>query len=116
MLSVPEKKKDVLEVYYLCLSLGFEGKYKLYSPEERTVTSDNLGRTLRRTRLRAFGGLSPHGRRTDAGTDARRRIGRVPFPLWLPGAICGAVAFFVWVVLYSINASEFGRLMDALKP
>ena len=25
--------KDVLEIYYLCLSLGFKGKYQLQSPE-----------------------------------------------------------------------------------
>jgi len=31
----PEKKKDVLEIYYLCLSLGFEGKYRIYNAEER---------------------------------------------------------------------------------
>ena len=67
-----EKKKDTLEVYYLCLSLGFEGKYKVLNPEERSGLLEESGRKLRRAKIRISSALSPHGNRTDSGTSFRK--------------------------------------------
>jgi type VI secretion system protein ImpK len=114
MLVAPEKKKDILEVYYLCLSLGFEGKYKIFNQEERSALIDNLGRVLRRTRVRVSGGLSPHGRRAESGS--RRARGGVPFPLWLPAAACAGICVAVWAILFFVNASEFHAILNTLKP
>jgi type VI secretion system protein ImpK len=112
----PEKKKDIIEIYYLCLSLGFEGKYKMFNQEERVGLIDNLGRTLRRTRIRVSGGLSPHGRRAEIGAVKRRKIGAVPFPLWLPGVVSLVAALAVWIILYAINSAELKQVLDTLKP
>ena len=79
LLLQPESKKDVLEVYYLCLSLGFEGKYKISNSDERLAIMDDLGRKLRRTRIRASSELSPHGRRIDS--EILRRKGAFLLPL-----------------------------------
>jgi type VI secretion system protein ImpK len=116
LLVSPEKKKDILEIYYICLSLGFEGKYKIFNQEERAGLIDNLGRILRRTRVRVSGGLSPHGRRVDTGAVKKRKIGAVPFPLWLPGVISLVAIIVVWIILYSVNSSEFSRILETLKP
>jgi type VI secretion system protein ImpK len=76
-----ERKKDVLEIYYICLSLGFEGRYKLFNAEERVSIMDDLGRKIRRTRIRSSSGISPHGGRTDS-IKRRKSIGFL-FPIWL---------------------------------
>jgi type IV / VI secretion system protein, DotU family len=108
MLLQPENKKDVLEVYYLCLSLGFEGKYKISNPEERTAIMEDLGRKLRRTRIRASAELSPHGKRADS-TILKKKV-PVFFPLWLTGAICGGAVVVCWSVLYFVNIAHVNGL------
>jgi len=97
MLLDMEKKKDVLEIYYICLSLGFEGRYKLFNPEERVTIMDDLGRKLRRTRVRSSSGISPHGGRTDSMKRSRSR--GFLFPLWLASLIAagGFGALYVWL-------------------
>lgn len=81
MLAQAEKKKDILEIYYLCLSLGFEGKFRIMNPEERTVLLEETGRKLRRTKIRTSSSLSPHGNRTDY-LPPQKKISGFGIPLW----------------------------------
>src|ERR1043165_5864366 len=55
------KKNSVLEVYYLCLALGFRGKYvDLQGMEKKKVLIDSLLREIRGTApTTGTGGLSP---------------------------------------------------------
>lgn len=115
LLVQPEKKKDVLEVYYLCLSLGFEGKYKIFSPEERVATVDDLGRKLRRTRVRVAAGLSPHGKRTDAPFAKSRNRSGVPYPLWLAAIVLAGAVVGTWAVLTSVNMREVDAVLNSVK-
>jgi len=112
MLLDMEKKKDVLEIYYICLSLGFEGRYKLFNPEERVTIMDDLGRKLRRTRVRSSSGISPHGGRTDSMKRSRSR--GFLFPLWLASLIAagGFGALYVWLVFAS--SARAGAVMEFL--
>jgi type VI secretion system protein ImpK len=113
MLVQPENKKDVLEVYYLCLSLGFEGKYKISNAEERLGVMDDLGRKLRRTRIRASSELSPHGKRADSTMFKPK--GPFFFPLWLAGTLSGAAALACWTVLFFINSSHVGGIASLVQ-
>jgi type VI secretion system protein ImpK len=58
-----EAKADLLEIYWLCLALGFEGKYKILGPDKLRALVDDVGRELGLGR-RGPGKrpLSPHGR------------------------------------------------------
>jgi type VI secretion system protein ImpK len=112
LLVQPESKKDVLEVYYLCLALGFEGKYKIGNPEERLAILDDLGKKLRRTRIRASSDLSPHGRRGDAGKWKKR--GAFLFPLWVSAVLCAAAAAAGWFALFSMSSGHGGGLMSSI--
>jgi type VI secretion system protein ImpK len=113
LLLQPENKKDVLEVYYLCLALGFEGKYRISNPEERLAIMDDLGRKLRRTRIRVSAELSPHGRRAE--TSDKRRATAFLFPLWLTGAICASAAVGAWIVMFYINSSALSELLSSIQ-
>ncbi|MCX7727054.1 MAG: type IVB secretion system protein IcmH/DotU [Chitinispirillaceae bacterium] len=111
LLQEPEKNKDVLEIYYLCLSLGFEGKYKLYNTEERITVMEELGRKLRRTRMRASSGISPHGGRSDFV-----KLGKnvFLFPLWLSGLLALLIIAGTYVLFYIRSSAITGEIMDFL--
>lgn len=72
----------LLELYYLCLALGFEGQYTLAGREKRQTLIREIARELGNLR----GGipeLSPGGKRPDELTHAAKR-NRLP---WI---VCGA--------------------------
>lgn len=54
--------KDILEVYYLCLSLGFKGKYQLQSPENIRRIIDDLNLELHPEAYTSIDALSPNGK------------------------------------------------------
>ncbi|NLD98975.1 MAG: DotU family type IV/VI secretion system protein [Fibrobacter sp.] len=106
----PEKKKDVLEIYYLCLSLGFEGKYRIYNAEERLGIIDDLGRKIRRTRIRSSNSLSPHGGRNDIQIE--KKGGGFQFPIWLAAVLLLIVGGGVYAGLIIVNSTEFSQVME----
>jgi type VI secretion system protein ImpK len=113
MLLQPENKKHVLEVFFLCLSLGFEGKYKMFNGEERIAIMEDLGRKLRRTRIRASSDLSPHGKRSEMSGDRKGKA--FFFPLWLSGAILAAGLIVCWVALFFVNNSTAQALLSSIQ-
>jgi type VI secretion system protein ImpK len=113
LLLQPENKKDVLEVYYLCLALGFEGKYKISNPEERAAIMDDLGRKLRRTRVRVSAELSPHGRRAE--TSLSKKSTTFLFPLWLSGVLAAGIVIASWFAMFFINSSGLSNLLSSIQ-
>jgi type VI secretion system protein ImpK len=113
MLLDAEKNKDVLEIYYLCLSLGFEGKYKIFNAEERVTIMDDLGRKIRRTRIRASSGISPHGSRVDT-VKKRKSSTTFLFPIWLAAIFCIGVAVALYATLYLMSVRHATGVMDIL--
>ncbi|MBN1578151.1 MAG: type IVB secretion system protein IcmH/DotU [Chitinispirillaceae bacterium] len=112
MLLETEKKKDALEIYYICLSLGFEGRYKLFNAEERVTIMDELGRKIRRTRIRSSAGISPHGGRTDS--IRRRKSSGFLFPIWLAAVlIVGGIAA-LYSFLFLLSTAQAAGIMDFL--
>jgi type VI secretion system protein ImpK len=114
LLAQAEKNKDTLELYYLCLSLGFEGKYKILDPQERSALIDESGRKLRRTKIRISTSLSPHGSRTDAGA-VQKRTGADRFPLWMAGAAAGGVCFVVYIVMLILTSINLGSVLKIVE-
>ena len=79
------KKNSVLEVYYLCLALGFRGKYvDMQGMEKKKVLLDTLLREIRGgAPAPGTGGLSPHWQPPDSAGNLGRH-----FPAWLVAAGC----------------------------
>ena len=105
MLRDAEANGDVLEVYYLCLLLGFKGKYNIYLLEEQL--KETVGRVA--AALRAVGRLkantlSNHWKAADQ-PEAPRDPG---LPLWVKvgGPALLAFAFLTFVVLYVLLQRE----------
>ncbi len=86
-----DKGRDgVLEVYYLCVSLGFEGRY-IRAPQRLREYAAEFRQFLESREMEE---LSPHGERPKERTQRRR--GGVP--AWVPWAVTGVGVVAVGLV------------------
>jgi len=97
MQTDPEKYRDVLEFKYLCLCLGFKGKYGKQHDQAEALNAIIAG--LHHT-LRPLRGDAPE-QLTDARANIASRSYRIgrQWPLWAPWAValvllCGIFALF----------------------
>ncbi len=102
--------KDVLEVYFLCLTLGFKGKYQLQSPENLRKIIDDLNLELHPEMYKAVDSISPNGKPHDS------LMGQVKakFPLWVYplGALIIFAVFYIFMsVSISNKASEIAEVL-----
>ena len=112
--SAAETKRELLEVYYLCLSLGFEGRYKLADQSERSALIQTLGQTLRRVKPRTSAALSPHGVRDRGRMGATRKRTLRQTPLWFVGSMGLALLALTWGLLFCIGGAQLSRCLDTL--
>jgi type VI secretion system protein ImpK len=105
----------VLELIYLCLSLGFQGRYRLSprGPAELDRMREDVYAVIARQRPNADPELSPHWR----GVNAPYRSARAELPVWVAGAagllvICG---LYAWTSFGLNDESDtlFARMMAA---
>lgn len=86
----------VIELMYLCLSLGYMGRYRLSprGPAELDRLREEVYTLILRQRQAADPALSPHWQ----GVNAPYRPARAVLPVWVVGAAAAAVigALFFW--------------------
>ena len=100
--------KDVLEIYYLCLSLGFKGKYQLQSPENLRRIIDDLNLELHPEAFRSIDLLSPNGKPKQSIVQTVK----VGLPLWVfPVGAFAILLVFYFIMSFSIS----GKLDDVLE-
>lgn len=104
-------RADVLQIYFLCLTLGFKGKYALKSQSEWESLRAQVGAQLRRLDGRERSPLSPHGR---AGEELAAVVKEVP--LWVFVVAGVAVAFALYLTFTALIASKLGALQQLLLP
>jgi type VI secretion system protein ImpK len=92
----PHENLAVLEIYYLCLVLGFKGKYHLDNPEGLRQLIEETKADIFRTKERRFHlPLSPHGTPEEKiGEMVTRNV-----PGWLVAAAAGGISVLVFLVL-----------------
>ncbi|WP_372398799.1 type IVB secretion system protein IcmH/DotU [Azospirillum sp. HJ39] len=106
MAEAPDRHLQELELFYLCLSLGFEGKYRVtqrgYS--ELAKLRDRLYRVIRKQRGEAERDLSPHWR---GQADGFRPLAAT-VPLWLPALLIAVLlaALYSWFVFALADQSD----------
>jgi type VI secretion system protein ImpK len=105
----------VLELMYLCLSLGFQGRYRLSprGPGELERLREDLYTIIARQRPPADSALAPHWQ----GVVSPYRPARAVVPTWVMGASALAVigGLFIWFST-SLNAASdevFAQLLGA---
>ena len=88
----PQSNVPLLEVYYLCMVLGFKGKYLLDSPEVLRHLVEDTKADIVRAKERP---LSPHGKPQEnlGGVVARN------LPAWVLAAGAGGLGFLVFLIM-----------------
>ena len=93
--------KDLLEVFYLCLVLGFEGQYKLQGREKLKDLIDGLAREIQ-PKPGEIPLLSPHGKRPDELIEMVKQ----GIPSWVVAVSCFAILFFFYIALSFVISSN----------
>lgn len=101
---------ELLEVYYLCLALGFKGKYMIYEQEKRRLLIKDLANELRTIRGNSSAPLSPRGKRREQIAEVVKK----EVPAWIVAVGAGAVGFIFYLIMLWISRSEARAVMDAL--
>lgn len=105
IISQPGSYFNLLELFYYCLSLGFEGKYKVQELGQNSLydVRENLYRVIQRQKGEYERDLSIQWRGI---TDKRNVLARY-IPLWVVAAVVAALLTLVFVgFLYAINQSS----------
>jgi type VI secretion system protein ImpK len=85
-----ESKLNVLEVYYMCLMFGFEGKYKIIGSDELKVYMNGIKEILK---FKGTDKLSPHAELQKVAMKKKSMI-----PRWVVYASYGLVALIAIVI------------------
>lgn len=100
-----ETNRDLLELLYVCLAFGFEGRYKVQTDGRTQLDSVRvrLADLLRKSRGGYDKALSPHWQGVPAKT-ARLSDG---LPMWVVGAIVGVLLMFAFIGMrFGINSQS----------
>lgn len=103
-------RNHVAQIYFLCLSLGFQGKYRLRNQEGLAQVVEGLGNYV----AVSEGGidvLAPHAERKDGGGSVVRR----ELPLVAIALGCFAVALLIVIVLRIIVGSSASTVVDSIQ-
>ncbi|POA17573.1 type VI secretion system protein ImpK [Pseudomonas sp. FW300-N1A1] len=98
---------DVLEVYHLCLALGFEGKFSLGQKDQLRYLANTLGQDIARYR-KTPKALSPDW----ALPDQVSQMLRHEVPLWLYLALIALVCAGVYLTLDWLLAKDVAALSE----
>lgn len=112
LLKKIETEAGVVEVYYLCMLLGFKGQYQVYMEDKLQGIIENTAAQLRRVGRLQEGELAPHWSAADQ-PEPRYDPG---VPLWLKIsaiAVFGLV-FFLYAVLFILLRSDISAAKDQL--
>ncbi len=92
-----KENRRTLEVYFDCLALGFEGRFKLFGREKLDAVIGEFSKELAKGREWSMAKLSPNWNRPDEFSEA---VGE-GIPMWLtlvlfiPGALILVLVFFL---------------------
>ena len=107
----PTARAEVIEVYYLCLALGFKGKYQLHEQEKRRILIEETFDELRRVPGLAPGALAPHGTpRDQAAAEVRSKL-----PAWAMVVFAAGVALLLYVGMSLYMSQSADRAAQAIE-
>ncbi|QXD13866.1 type IVB secretion system protein IcmH/DotU [Rhodocaloribacter litoris] len=93
LLQQPGVHAEVLEVYYLCMTLGFKGRYQLHEQERLRILIEECFAALNRAPGMQAAQLAPHGRpRGQVAAEVRSKI-----PAWAIAAAAAGLALLIYI-------------------
>ncbi|MBL7977489.1 MAG: type IVB secretion system protein IcmH/DotU [Bacteroidetes Order II. Incertae sedis bacterium] len=102
---------EALEVFYLCLTLGFRGKYEIVGRDQLAALQDQLYRDLQPFVQGASAQLAPSGYpRAKVMAEARREI-----PVWVIFAIAGSIMILFYIIMSFLISSAAANVMSGVQ-
>jgi len=101
---------DLLEVYGLCLMLGFEGQYRLHERERLRGLIEDITREVQAKRG-DLPALSPHGQRPEELMELVKR----ELPVWVVLVTSAGIVFLFFMALSFLIGQDVDHVMDQLK-
>lgn len=100
-----EPALDLLELYYVCLQLGFEGVYKLRGLEQLMALQVDL-----RSQIESYQGV-PDPRLAPQGAPREHVLSKVgrQIPYWVIAAVTVALMFFSYTGYTAVSASSASK-------
>ncbi|MBX3680518.1 type IVB secretion system protein IcmH/DotU [Cognatazoarcus halotolerans] len=98
---------EVLEVFHMCLLLGFKGRYLLEGTEKLGYLTAQLGEQIAHLKGK-HRGFAPHWALPDRASHTLRR----EIPLWVIGALTALMALGAYVGLRSQLSAEILERLD----
>lgn len=106
-----EAKRPVLEVYHMCLTLGFQGQYTLSGKDQlQSIINDLNSQLGYDPRDRRELKLSPHGKRRDSPSSTARDT----FPFWRIVGVGVGVLLILFVIFYVVASYQTGQAVDLM--
>jgi len=104
MLDEIQLNTEVLEVYYLCLTLGFKGKYGVTEQEKQRVIVDDIYHEFKLSNFNKPDVLSPNGNRKEE----IREIIQSEIPYWTIGVGTAAIGLLIYFIfsIFSTNIAN----------
>lgn len=103
-------RSDVHQIYFLCLTLGFKGKYRLLADEEWHELVSDVGMQFRRAGDQSRAPLAPNALPGEVLAQAVKEI-----PVWVFAVAAASVAFLVYVVLMILISGRARGIEELLR-
>ena len=100
----PIQRAQSLEVYYLCMTLGFKGQYMLHEQEKLRLLIEETHRELAQMPEMEAERIAPHGRPRDQRAAAAR--GKLPAWMILSGALVIGLLIYLGMFFYMSGAAR----------
>lgn len=111
MLGQIDVTKDAVEVYYVCMLLGFKGRYAVYEQDKLLAIMQKTANALVKAGKIVPVELSPHWLANDQPVPPKKRS----MPVWAKLMAFGwiGVAFIIYLIMFVMSSSF---LKDAMTP
>jgi type VI secretion system protein ImpK len=109
--SAGAQKRDVLEIYHLCLTLGFQGKFRISGKSQLDAIIADLRNQLGYD-PRDFRELkiSPHGKARDRSV----ALVKDSFPFWKFAALGAGIILVLFTIFFFTASYQTGQVIDAI--
>ena len=113
MLGQIEVTKDAVEVYYICMLLGFKGRYAVYEQDKLLAIMQKTANALVKAGKIIPVELSPHWLANDQPEPPKKR----GMPVWAKLMAFGwiGVAFIIYLVMFVVDSSFLKEAMMPLQ-
>ncbi len=102
---------QVLEVYYLCLTLGFKGRYQLVEQDKLRARIDAARSALKQSPDMRAGELSPNGRpRDQIAAEVKSKL-----PTWAIVAAAVAIGLLIYMVMSFYISQKAGGVKSSIE-